>query len=92
MEDQSLIFLLELSRSAFFQDDPRSGLCHLAAASQALEDISVNQPGTKMTHQDWDRVVNICISLDPLVMVFGNRDALRDLNQIHYQATQWRDR
>lgn len=67
-------------------------MCHLSAALQALEQISVTKSETGMTHEDWSRVVDICISLDPVVTVFGSREALRDLYHIHYQATQWRDR
>jgi hypothetical protein len=45
-----------------------------------------------MTHEDWEHVVDICISLNAVVTVFGSRDALRDLDSIHYGATQGRDR
>ena len=75
-----------------FFDDPPSGMSNLTAALQALRDISVNNSGTRMTHEEWDYVVDICVFLNPVVTVFGSRDALRDLDHIHYQATQWRDR
>ena len=75
-----------------FADDASVGTSHLSAARRALHEISVNSSDAGMTHADWDRVVSICVPLNAIVTVFGSRDALRDLDHIHYQATQWRDR
>ena len=91
MKANVLICQLELARRTF-ADDPRVGTSHLSAALRTLHEISVNGSDTGMTHADWDRVVSICVPLNALVTVFGSRDALRDLDHIHYQATQWRDR
>ena len=91
MKTNALIVHLELAKSTFL-DDPRLGTSHLSSALLALYDIGLNRAETNMMQEDWDYVVEICISLNAVVTVFGSRDALRDLDHIHYQATQWRDR
>jgi hypothetical protein len=91
MKPHVLISQLELAKRTF-ADDPRLGASHLSAALRALQVVSVNNPETSLTHADWNHVVSICVSLDPVVTAFGSRDALRELDHIHYQATQWRDR
>jgi hypothetical protein len=88
---KALIRRLELAKATFI-DDPHRGRSHLSSALAALAELRPGDPETGMTHDDWVHVVDVCISLDPLVMFFGDRPALRDLDHIHYQATMWRDR
>ena len=67
-------------------------MSHLSSALKALTEASANNSEAGMTYEDWVHVVDLCISLEPVVAVFGNGSALTDLDHIRYQATQWRDR
>ena len=91
MKTSPLICHLELAKRTFV-DDPPLGMSHLSAAVRELKEIGVNRSETGMTYEDWDHVVTICMCLNAPVTVFGSREAQRDLDCIHYQATQFRDR